>query len=142
MNLRWHQCLLGLVFMAVGSGPLSAQQESPLPEYIRLLGKPSSGSAPVVIWASGGSGFFHPRAPWHFVERSEHILSSGYAIAFVDYLAAAGRTDATGGVMSITEVARYLAQAVEALRAIPQLDSDRFVLLRSSFEVHGSWFTA
>lgn len=103
-----------------------------LPKHIRLLIPPAENPLPLVVWASGCSGFFHPRAPWHFLERSQHIISAGYAIAFVDYVSAAGLKSACAGEMSIEQVGKYLVEAIRSLKGHPELDLKRIVLLGGS----------
>ena len=121
--------LVGLLCV-LGSPTLGVAQE--LPDHIRLIHPPASEPLPVVAWASGCSGFFHPRAPWHFVERAQHLLSEGYAVAYVDYLAASGHEAACGGELGLPEVGRVLSDAVRILAARPEIDSSHIVLLGGS----------
>lgn len=115
----------------------SSQLRESVPDHIRLLVPPSEEPLPVVLWASGCSGFFHPRAPWHYLERTQHVLSAGYAIAYVDYVSAAGYDAACGGELTLAEIARILVDAVQVLEEVPAIDPSRIVLLGSSLGAGG-----
>jgi len=109
------------------SPSLGSTSAASVSSHLQLLVPPSEHPLPVVIWASGGSGFFHPRGPWHYVERSQHILSVGYAIAYVDYVTAAG-----AGEMSTRDIGGYLVAAIRLVESDKRLDPSRIVLLGSS----------
>ena len=125
--MRWT-LVTAAILMA---SPLAAQEDV-LPGHIRVLAPAANGPLPVVIWASGCSGFFHPRAPWHFVERAQKILKEGYAVAFVDYLSTEHLSSACQGEMSLDQIGTVLIEAASALESVPDLDTGRLVYLGGS----------
>jgi dienelactone hydrolase len=132
MRNRWPTLATVAVAAISWSSSGFCQPRGSVDDHVRLLVPPSAEPMPVVVWASGCSGFFHPRAPWHYVERSESLLAAGYAIAYVDYVAALGFESACAGEASLSDIGAILMAAVEGLKNHSGIDSDRIVLLGSS----------
>lgn len=132
MRNRWPT-FVALAATAL-SWPISGfcQPSGGVQDHVRVLVPPSAEPRPIVVWASGCSGFFHPRAPWHYVERSQSLLAAGYAIAYVDYVAALGLESACAGEASLSDIAAILMAAVEDLKGHSGIDPERIILLGSS----------
>ena len=98
---------------------------------------PAAEPTPVVLWASECSGFFHSRAPWHFLERAQHLVSARYAVAYIDYVSAAGLETACAGELALAEIGQIMMDAIGVLNSSPKLDTGRVVLLGSSLGAGG-----
>lgn len=132
MSRLWARLIICTAIGLIWSPNGYSQSDGSVKEHLRILSPPSVEPRPIVVWASGCSGFFHPRAPWHNVERTQSILAAGYAIAYVDYVAAFGVESACAGELSLSEIASVLIEAVTSLGERDEIDPEHVVLLGSS----------
>jgi dienelactone hydrolase len=132
MRNRWATLVIVASIVSGWSSDGCSQPTGSVEEHVRVLVPLSEEPRPTVVWASGCSGFFHPRTPWHYVERSQTLLAAGYAIAYVDYVAALGLESACAGEATLLDIATVLIAAVESLEGRSGIDTESVVLLGSS----------
>ena len=132
MGKRNRYVWAALTILVCGPTAVSAQTRSGLTGNLKAIVPEGAGPFPAVLWVSGCSGFFHPRAPWHYIERSEALIQRGFAVFFVDYVRAHGVETACLGVMSNSDVATYVAAAVDSVSARADVKDGSVVLLGAS----------
>ena len=116
--------LLGaIVAMTAAAADDLAARRKALEPYFRMYRPDGSGPIPAVLFVSGCLGFGPTTAPRSYTSLAEDWKAKGYAVVFVDYLAARG-TDRCSGTTT-EDVGKDVLAVASYLRTQPFIDPKR-----------------
>jgi dienelactone hydrolase len=105
-----------------------------LQPYLRLYRPSGTGRSPALLFVSGCSGFAPSIAPQFYTRAAESWRAKGYAVAFVDYLAARGLANCRGSAaLTLSEIGKDILAIASNLPAQSFIDSARITAIGWSF---------